>query len=92
MEIDVTDLAIFTIVQKFKRIVERRFDKLDEDFELEKFLGKEINEQIPMNDFKKLDEKLCDDWMNLSDEELKEIQNTVLSKIYELLPEKFNSK
>ena len=85
MDIDVKDVAIFTIVQKFKRIVERRFDKLDEDFELEKFLGKETNEQMSMNDFKKLNEKLSDDWMNLSESDLKKIQDTIFLKINELL-------
>ncbi len=51
MEIDVKDLAMFTIIQKLKHVVNHKFHKLDEDFDLQEFLG---DPEISDEDFKKM--------------------------------------
>ncbi len=51
MEIDVKDVAMFTIIQKLKHVVNHKFHKLDEDFDLQEFFG---NLEISDEDFKKL--------------------------------------
>lgn len=86
MEINVKDLAMFTLVQKLKDIVNHKFHKLDEDFDLEEFLTND-DYVISPDDFKKIEDKLFQDWRNISDDDLKEIQNKIISKINELLPE-----
>ena len=54
MEIDVKQLAIFTIIQNLKHVVNHKFHKLDEDFNLKEFLG---NSDVSTEDFKTMENK-----------------------------------
>ena len=85
-EIDVKDLAKFTIYLKIKRMVSRKFYKLDEAFDLEEYLGKEIYNKLSEKDFQELEEKIIDEWRSLDDKNIGEIQLEILSKIGMIFP------
>lgn len=83
MEIDVKDLATFTIIQNLKGIVNHKFGKLDEDFDLKEFLG---NSDISAEDFTTMENKVFQDWLKLSDEDLKQLQTTIIIELDKLMP------
>ena len=85
MEIDVKDLAMFTIVKNLKQVVNHKFHKLDEDFDLEEFLGN-TDSNISSDDLKKIEDKLFKDWLDLSDDDLKQLQTKVIDVIDKLTP------
>ncbi len=83
MEIDVKDLTMFTIIQKLKHVVNHKFHKLDEDFDLQEFLdGSEISDEI----FKEIENNAFSDWFKLSDEDLKQLQTKILVELDKLTP------
>jgi|SaaInlStandDraft_5_1057022.scaffolds.fasta_scaffold62820_1 hypothetical protein len=83
MEIDVKDLAMFTIIQKLKHVVNHKFHKLDEDFDLQEFLG---DPEISDEDFKKIENNVFSDWLKLSDKDLKQLQTKILVELDKWTP------
>ena len=83
MKVDVKDLAMFTITQKLKHTVNHKFHKLDEDFDLQEFLG---DSELSDEDLKEIENNAFSDWFKLSDEDLKQLQTKILVELDKLTP------
>lgn len=84
MEIDVKDLAMFTIIQNLKYIVNHKFHKLDEDFNLQEFLG---GSELSDENFKEIENNAFQNWLKLSDEDLKQLlQTKIIVELDKLMP------